>query len=192
MVSGLWLKYPFLSRWALQPPFSQHQNITETPSLKPATVKVRQLHPAEAASPTLPRLRALCAAALVPHISVSAWCGLRSTGAKCQCSKEGLYSLSSKGHGQPWKWGVKWSVPSLLCPIPQQSASYRIKGGFDVRSEASPRPFMLTLDMWGGPGCGGKIGEDLGFKKLDLPPCTSASGSVQVPSVCARAWLLSQ
>ena len=66
-------------------------------------------------------------------------------------------------------------MPSLLCPIPQQSASYRIKGAVDVRSEASPEPFMLTLDMWGGPGCGGKIGEDLGFKKLDLPPCTSAS-----------------
>ena len=44
-----------------------------------------------------------------------------------------------------------------------------------MRSEASPEPFMLTLDMWGGPECGDKISEGLGFKKPDLPPCTSAS-----------------
>ena len=66
-------------------------------------------------------------------------------------------------------------MPSLRCPIPHQSTSYRIKGVFDVRSEASPEPFMLTPGMWGGPGCGDKISEGLGCKKPDLPPCTSAS-----------------
>ena len=52
-------------------------------------------------------------------------------------------------------------MPSLRCPIPHQSTSYRIKGAFDVRSEASPEPFMLTPGMWGGPGCGDKISEGM-------------------------------
>lgn len=124
----------------------------------------RKLYPRSGRDPA-------CPCSYSAHLGTWQGVGTHSGVSGCQRQEKRTHTTyaSGQGPGQPWQPG--WPAPSLAQPGFPSQLTTEVKRAFDVRSEASRWSLNLSccsLHMWGGPRCGDKRRESLGFKEPDL------------------------